>query len=130
MKKFDSIVNRVFTDLLTEQPAPPPAPPPGLDQTGGPQGQPPMAPPAAPAPAPMPADIPDPEEEQKPKPLSSPGRAFLVDLIRRALEIDPKSMDDSDMGVFADDEVTIENASEIEKKLAAIINRLNPAKID
>jgi hypothetical protein len=129
MKKFDSIVNRVFTDLLTEQPAPP-APPPGLDQTGGPQGQPPMAPPAAPAPAPMPADIPDPEKEQKPKPLSSPGRAFLVDLIRRALEIDPKSMDDSDMGGFADDEVTIENASEIEKKLASIINRLNPAKID
>ena len=128
MKKFDSIVNKVFTDLLSEQPVPVPAVP-GLDQTGGPQAQP-VAPVAAPVAAPMPADIPDPEEEQKPKPLSSPGRAFLVDLIRRALEIDPKSMDDSDTGVFADDEVTIENAAEIEKKLASIINRLNPSKID
>ena len=127
MKKFDSIVNKVFTDLLTEQPAPPPAP--GLDQTGGPQGQPVAAAPAPAAP-PMPADIPAPEEEQKPKPLTSPGRAFLVDLIRRALEIDPKSLDDADTGVFADDEVTIENAAEIEKKLATIINRLNPSKID
>jgi hypothetical protein len=129
MKKFDSILNRDFTELLTEQPAPAPVPPaPGLDQTGGPQGQPAGAPPAAPAP--MPADIPSPEEEEKPKPLSSPGRAFLVDLIRRALEIDPKSLDDADTGVFADDEVTIKNAAEIEKKLAAIINRLNPSKID
>jgi len=128
MKKFDSIVNKVFTDLLTEQPAPAPAPAPGLDQTGGPQGQPPAAP--APAAPPMPADIPAPEKEQKPKPLTSPGRAFLVDLIRRALEIDPKSLDDADMGVFADDEVTIENAAEVEKKLASIINRLNPSKID
>lgn len=129
MKRFDSIVNKVFTDLLTEQD--PNALAPGLDQSGGPQvpGQPAgAAPVAAPPPAPEPEQ--PAEEPQKPKPLTSPGRAFLVDLIRRALEIDPKSLDDADTSVFADDEVTIENAAEIEKKLANIINRLNPTKIE
>lgn len=127
MKKFDTIVNKVYTNLLTEQEI---APPPGLDQTGGPQAQPPAAP-AAPAPAPAPAaPAPEPAEQEEPRRLTAPGRAFLVDLIRRALEIDPKSLDDADTGVFADDEVTIENAAEIEKKLASIINRLNPSRIE
>lgn len=126
MKKFDSVVNKVFTNLLSEQEQPPV---PGLDQTGGPQAQP--AAPAAPvAPAPAPAATPEPAPEQEPRRLTAPGRAFLVDLIRRALEIDPKSLDDADTAVFADDEVTIENAAEIEKQLAGIINRLNPSRIE
>lgn len=126
MKKFDSVVNKVFTNLLSEQEQ---APIPGLDQTGGPQAQP--AAPAAPA-APVAAPVPTPEptQEQEPRRLTAPGRAFLVDLIRRALEIDPKSLDDADTAVFADDEVTIENAAEIEKQLASIINRLNPSRIE
>ena len=126
MKRFDKVVNNVFAGILLEQDPGAPAPAPGLDQTGGPQGMPPaapaMPPPAAPAPEPAP-------EEQKPKPLTAPGRAFLVDLVRRALEIDPKSLADTDLGVFADEEVTIENAAEVEKKLLEIINRLNPSKI-
>lgn len=128
MKKFDSVVNKVFTNLLSEQEQ---APIPGLDQTGGPQAQP--AAPVAPAPAApgaAPAPTPEPAQEQEPRRLTAPGRAFLVDLIRRALEIDPKSLDDADTAVFADDEVTIENAAEIEKQLASIINRLNPSRIE
>lgn len=127
MKRFDTLVNNVFAGILLEQD---PGVAPGLDQTGGPQGQPPVAPapaPAMPAPA-APAPEPAPEE-QKTKPLTAPGRAFLVDLVRRALEIDPKSLADTDLGVFADEEVTIENAAEVEKKLLEIINRLNPSKI-
>lgn len=126
MKKFDLVVNKVFTNLLSEQEQPPV---PGLDQTGGPQAQPAGAPPVAPVQA-APVPAPEPASEQEPRRLTAPGRAFLVDLIRRALEIDPKSLDDADTGVFADDEVTIENAADVEKKLVSIINRLNPSKIE
>ncbi len=126
MKKFDLVVNKVFTNLLSEQEQPPA---PGLDQTGGPQAQPAGGAPVVPAPA-APAPAPEPAPEQEPRRLTAPGRAFLVDLIRRALEIDPKPLDDADTGVFADDEVTIENAAEVEKKLVSIINRLNPSKIE
>lgn len=127
MKKFDILVNKVYSDILLEQEAG--QPPVGLPQDGGPAGQ------AAPAPAPAPAVAPAAEppaepEPEEPKPLSPPGRAYLVDMIRRALEIDPKSLQAGDTDVFADDDVTIENAAEIEKKLAEIINRLNPSKVD
>lgn len=129
MKKFDTIVNKVFVNLLSEAPLPIP----GLDQTGGPQ-MPPAgaapAPAAGPAAAPAQPEQPAPAEEPKePKPLTSPGRAYLVDLMRRALEIDPKSLEEADMAVFAEDDVTVENAAEVEKKIAEIVNRVNPSRV-
>ena len=127
MKKFDTLVNRVYSGILLEQEAG--QPPVGLPQGGGPTAQ--VTP--APGPAPAPASAAEPPaapEPQEAKPLSPPGRAYLVDMIRRALEIDPKSLQSGDTDVFADDDVTIENAADIEKKLAEIINRLNPSKVD
>lgn len=125
MKKFDTLVNRVYSGILLEQEAG--QPPVGLPQGGGPTAQVTPAPGPAAAPAAEPPAAPEPQEA---KPLSPPGRAYLVDMIRRALEIDPKSLQSGDTDVFADDDVTIENAADIEKKLAEIINRLNPSKVD
>lgn len=122
MKKFDTLVDRVYTSILLEQD--PNTPQAGLPQDGGPTAQP------VPVPQPPAPPAPAPEETEKPKPLSPPGRAYLVDLVRRALEIDPKSLSQGDMNVFADDTVTVQNAAEIEKKLAEIIDRVNPSPVD
>ena len=108
MKKFDSLVNEVYSNILLEAP-----PAPGLDQTGG-------NPPAAAAPA---APAPEPEA---PEPVSSEGLRNLVDLVQRALVISPDSLDAVDKAVF-NDKVTIQNALEKQQKLSDIVDRLNPA---
>lgn len=116
MKKFDTLVNEVYSNILLEAP-----PAPGLDQTGGnpPAAAAPVAP-AAPAPA---APAPEPEA---PEPVSSEGLRNLVDLVQRALVISPDSLDAVDKAVF-NDKVTIQNALEKQQKLSDIVDRLNPA---
>lgn len=114
MKKFDTLVNEVYSNILLEAP-----PAPGLDQTGG---NPPAAAPAAPAPA---APAPEPAAPE-PEPVSSEGLRNLVDLVQRALVISPDSLDAVDKAVF-NDKVTIQNALEKQQKLSDIVDRLNPA---
>ena len=63
MKKFDSLVNEVYSNILLEAP-----PAPGLDQTGG--NPPAAAAPAAPA-APEPAAPAPAPEPEAPEPVSS-----------------------------------------------------------
>ena len=99
MKKFDILVNEVYTKILSEAP-----PAPGLDQTGG--NPPPPAPGAA-APAPEPAASAAPAPEEAPKPVSSEGLRNLVDLIQRALVISPDSIEKQEL-------------------LSDIIDRINP----
>jgi len=119
MKKFDSLVNEVYSNILLEAP-----PAPGLDQTGG--NPPAAAAPAEPAPAPAPA-APAPEPAApEPEPVSSEGLRNLVDLIQRALVISPDSLDPVDKAVF-NDKVTVLNALEKQQKLSDIVDRLNPA---
>jgi len=115
MKKFDSLVNEVYSNILLEAP-----PVSGLDQTGG--NPPPAAAPAVPAPA---APVPAPEAPE-PEPVSSEGLRNLVDLIQRALVISPDSLDPVDKAVF-NDKVTVLNALEKQQKLSDIVDRLNPA---
>ena len=116
MKKFDTLVNEVYSNILLEAP-----PAPGLDQTGGnPPAAAAPATPAAPAPA---APAPEPEA---PEPVSSEGLRNLVDLVQRALVISPDSLDAVDKAVF-NDKVTIQNALEKQQKLSDIVDRLNPA---
>jgi len=116
MKKFDILVNEVYTKILSEAP-----PVPGLDQTGG-NPPPPIPGAAAPAPAPAPAA---PAPEEAPKPVSSEGLRNLVDLVQRALVISPDSLDAADKAVF-NDRVSIQNAIEKQQQLSDIIDRINP----
>ena len=116
MKKFNSLVNQVYSNILLEEPAPV-APAPAIDQTGG------NAQPAAPAPAPAPIEQPTPE------PVSSEGLRNLVDLIQRALSISPDYLDAADKRVF-NDRVTIQNALEKQQQLSDVIDKLNPANPD
>jgi 3-oxoacyl-ACP reductase-like protein len=118
MKKFDSLVNEVYSNILLEAP-----PAPGLDQTGG--NPPAAAAPAAPA-APEPAAPAPAPEPEAPEPVSSEGLRNLVDLVQRALVISPDSLDAVDKAVF-NDKVTIQNALEKQQKLSDIVDRLNPA---
>jgi hypothetical protein len=111
MKKFNSLVNQVYSNILLEEPAPV-APAPAIDQTGG------NAQPAAPAPAPI--------EQPTPEPVSSEGLRNLVDLIQRALSISPDSLDAVDKSIF-NSEITIQNSLEKQKQLTDIVDRLNPA---
>ena len=117
MKKFDILVNEVYTKILSEAPHAP-----GLDQTGG--NPPPPAPGAA-APAPEPAASAAPAPEEAPKPVSSEGLRNLVDLIQRALVISPDSLNAADKAVF-NDRVSIQNAIEKQELLSDIIDRINP----
>jgi len=112
MKKFDSLVNQVYTNILLEAEAAPAAPAPAIDQTGGN---------AQPAPA-----TPAPAEQPAPEPVSSEGLRNLVDLIQRALSISPDSLEAADKAIFTT-EVTIQNALEKQKQLTDIVDRLNPA---
>lgn len=116
MKKFDILVNEVYTKILSEAP-----PVPGLDQTGG-NPPPPIPGAAAPAPVPAPAA---PAPEEAPKPVSSEGLRNLVDLVQRALVISPDSLDAADKAVF-NDRVSIQNAIEKQQQLSDIIDRINP----
>jgi len=116
MKKFDTLVNEVYSNILLEAP-----PAPGLDQTGG--NPPAAAAPAAPAAPATAAPAPEPEA---PEPVSSEGLRNLVDLVQRALVISPDSLDAVDKAVF-NDKVTIQNALEKQQKLSDIVDRLNPA---
>lgn len=108
MKKFDSLVNQVYTNILLEAEA---TPAPVIDQTGGN---------AQPAPA-----EPAPTEQPAPEPVSSEGLRNLVDLIQRALSISPDSLEAADKAVFSA-EVTIQNALEKQKQLTDIVDRFNP----
>jgi hypothetical protein len=115
MKKFDTLVNEVYTKILSEAP-----PTPGLDQTGG--NPPPDAAPAPAAPAPAaPVEV--------PKPVSSEGLRNLIDLVQRALVISPDSLDAADKSVF-NDKVTIQNALEKQQQLTDIVDRINPAQTE
>ena len=120
MKKFDSLVNQVYANILLEAPLPA-SPVPAIDQTGGnpPPGDVLSQPPA-------PATNPEPEE---PKPVSSEGLRNLVDLIQRALVISPDSLDSTDKAIF-NDRVTIQNAIEKQQQLSDIIDRINPPQIE
>ena len=117
MKKFDSLVNEVYSNILLEAP-----PVPGLDQTGG--NPPAAAAPAAPTPAPA-APAPEPAAPE-PEPVSSEGLRNLVDLIQRALVISPDSLDSADKAIF-NDKVTVLNALDKQQQLSDIVDRLNPA---
>ena len=115
MKKFDILVNEVYTKILTEAP---PSPAPNIDQTGG--NPPPGAAPAQQPPAPAP-------EPEAPEPVSSEGLRNLIDLVQRALVISPDSLDAADKSVF-NDKVTIQNALEKQQQLTDIVDRINPAQ--
>lgn len=120
MKKFDILVNEVYTKILSEAP-PPPAPAPNVDQTGG-------NPPTDAIPDQQLTE-PAPPAAEEPKPLSSEGVRNLVDLVQRALVITPDSLDAADKAVF-NDKVTIQNALEKQQQLTDIIDRINPPQLN
>lgn len=111
MKKFDNLVNSVYTRILLEQGQQ------AIPQNGGPvQPGEPQA--AAPAPEPEPAPEPAPEPEK----LTSEGKMFLVDLIRKALAISPDSLSPEEKAVFSEPEIQADNADEILETLQRIIS--------
>lgn len=114
MKKFDNLVNSVYGRILLEQEQQ------SIPQTGGPvQPGPPVLEPVAPAP--VPEEPPPPEELPQPEKLTSEGKMFLIDLIRKALAISPESLTPEEKGVFSAAEIQADNAEDTLSKLQQII---------
>jgi len=59
---------------------------------------------------------------QAPQPLTSEGKVFLIDLIKRALAISPDNISQQDKAVF-NEKLTTENADTVLKKLQNIIEQ-------
>lgn len=116
MKKFDTLVNSVYSKILLEQEQQAIPQNGGPVQPGAPTDQLPQAQAAAPAEEPPPAEEPAPAE-----PLSSEGKVFLVDLIRKALAISPDSLSPDEKAVFSKPTVQATNADEILEELERII---------
>ena len=113
MKKFDNLVNNVYSRILLEQDQQ------AIPQNGGPvQPGAAQAAPAAPAPA---APPPAPEPPAEPEKITPEGKLFLVDLIRKALAISPDSLSPEEKSVFSDSEIQSDNVEEILNKLQQII---------
>lgn len=114
MKKFQAVVNEVYMRILEQETTPA-----AIPQTGGPvtpstTGEPPPAP-AASAPAP---EQPRPEGQ----PLTSPGKVFLIDYIRKALAVDPGTLTADEKAIFNEPEVNAENGDQILTRLQEIID--------
>lgn len=115
MKKFNSLVTEVYARIL-EQPVTPAA----IPQTGGPvvpvgAGEQPPVPPLAPAPAPE-------QPQGEPQPLTSAGKVFLIDYVRKALAVDPGTLSADEKSIFNEPEVNAENGDQILTRLQEIID--------
>lgn len=114
MKRFNSLVTEVYARIL-EQPVVPPA----IPQTGGPVvpvgagEQPPVPPLAAPAPE---------QPQAEPQPLTSAGKVFLIDYVRKALAVDPGTLTADEKAIFNEPEVNAENGDQILNRLQEIID--------
>jgi|688.fasta_scaffold223126_2 hypothetical protein len=115
MKRFNSLVNEVYAKILEQETVPA-----AIPQTGGPV-TPTTAGEQPPAPAPEQPAAPE-QPVQEPKPLTSEGKVFLIDYIRKALAIDPGTLTPDEKAVFNEPEVNSENGEEILNRLQEIIN--------
>jgi hypothetical protein len=114
MKKFNSLVNEVYARILEQETTPA-----AIPQTGGP-----VTPTTTGEQPPLPIpDTPAPEQPaEEPKPLTSEGKVFLIDYIRKALAIDPGTLTPDEKAVFNEPEVNSENGEEILNRLQDIIS--------
>lgn len=110
MSKFDDII---LQNLITQTGEP------IMEQTppaGDPMAAPVEAPPAAPAEAPPPVEPPAPQTPDEPA-----IKINMLDLARRALLVDPNTIDQSSKGVLSNT-VTQENAAQIEEVLSSVVS--------
>lgn len=111
MKLFEQRLQEFYTNLLEAHPS--------IPQDGGPVVPP---PPADTAPAAVPA-APPPAAPEPPKPLTSEGKRFLVELALKALAVNPDSISPADKAIF-ETQVTVENADEVANRIAQITEGL------
>lgn len=115
MSKFDDIIlknliTQTGTPIMEQTPA-------GVDPMAAPAADPMAAPAAAP-----PAVTPVPETPDGPETPDEPAlKINLLDLARKALLVDPNSIDQSSKGVLTNT-VTQENAAQIEEVLNSIVS--------
>lgn len=110
MSKFDDII---LQNLITQTGEP------IMEQTppaGDPMAAPVEAPLAAPAEAPPPVEPPAPQTPDEPA-----IKINMLDLARRALLVDPNTIDQSSKGVLSNT-VTQENAAQIEEVLSSVVS--------
>ena len=116
-KKVDQLLEKVSKAAgITLEQGPPMGPPPG-----GPMGP----PPGAGGPMPPMGGIPPmggpPPAPPEPKTLTGEGKRFLVEMVVKALSIDPDNLTEPEKAIFEDD-ITPENAEDVLDTLREIID--------
>jgi hypothetical protein len=99
MSKFSEIIKDQY-NLISEQEADMPVDSGELDPMGGEPGS--VQPPV------------------QPKQVTTEGKKFLIEIMIKALAFDPDHLSEFDKSIF-DEEVTIDNAEEVLKKIEAIV---------